>query len=155
VIATSELDARSILFSRVFDAPRELVFETWTKPEHVARWFGPDGFTLTTYRMNVRPGGTWRFTMHGPDGTDYENRIDYLEVVRPDRLVYDQGEGDSGPANFRVTVEFRQEGAKTRLSARMVFPTADARNFTVEKYGAIEGAEQTMGRLAEYLKAIE
>ncbi|HEU0053538.1 MAG TPA: SRPBCC domain-containing protein, partial [Longimicrobium sp.] len=84
---------REVVQSRVFDAPRELVFDAWTDPAAVAEWFGPDGFTITTYEMDVRPGGVWRFTMHGPDGTDFPNRVDYHEVVRPERLVYDQGQG--------------------------------------------------------------
>src|SRR2546430_11151240 len=78
---------REILLTRVFDAPRELVFKVWTDPEHVGRWWGPRGFTNTIHEMDVRPGGVWRFTMHGPDGVDYLNRIVFIEVARPERLV--------------------------------------------------------------------
>src|SRR5690242_18319385 len=82
---------REILQSRMFDAPRALVFEAFTKAEHLACWWGPNGFRTTTKSMDVRPGGAWTFTMHGPDGKDWPNHIAYREVVAPERLVYDHG----------------------------------------------------------------
>ena len=66
---------RELVAVRVFDAPRPLVFQAWTDPAHIANWWGPRGFTTTTYAMDVRPGGVWRFCMHGPDGRDYQNKI--------------------------------------------------------------------------------
>jgi hypothetical protein len=74
---------REIAATRVFAAPRELVWKVWTEPEHVVRWWGPNGFTTTTHSMDVKSGGVWRFVMHGPDGHDYQNKITYLEVVKP------------------------------------------------------------------------
>jgi uncharacterized protein YndB with AHSA1/START domain len=79
---------REIVLTRVFDAPPETVFEAFTDPERVVHWWGPQGFATTVHEMDVRPGGEWRFTMHGPDGWDYRNRIVYLEVARPERIVY-------------------------------------------------------------------
>ncbi len=79
-------DARTIVTTRVFDAPRDLVFEAWTNPKHLVQWWGPDGFTTTTRAIDVRPARVWRFVMHGPDGVDYENRIVYEEIVKPERL---------------------------------------------------------------------
>ena len=76
---------REIVSARVFDAPRELVWKAWVDPKHVAQWWGPKGFTNTIHEMDVRPGGVWRFAMHGPDGTDYKNEIVFIEVVRPER----------------------------------------------------------------------
>src|SRR3954464_2525826 len=93
---------REIVAVRVFDAPRELVYKAWTDPEHVAQWWGPNGFTNTIHEMDVRPGGVWRFIMHGPDGTDYKNEVEYLEVVKPELLVYLH---ESTP-KFHVTVTF-------------------------------------------------
>ena len=87
-------DARTIVTTRVFDAPRELAFEAWTNPKHLVQWWGPNGFTTTIRAIDVRPGGIWRFVMHGPDGVDYENRIVYNEIVKPERLVYSHGGGD-------------------------------------------------------------
>lgn len=143
-------DARSIVTTRMFDAPRELVFEVWTSAEHVAQWWGPNGFTTTTHEMSVTPGGTWRFIMHGPDGVDYPNLIRYEEVVPPERLVY-MHTGDDGAASFHVVVTFEEVGSRTRLTMRSLFETVEAREFVVEKYGAIEGARQTLDRLAQYL----
>jgi uncharacterized protein YndB with AHSA1/START domain len=143
---------REIRGTRVFDAPRELVWKVWTDPEHVVRWWGPDGFTTTTHSMDVKPGGVWRFVMHGPDGRDYQNQITYLEVVKPERLVYKHGGGkDVEPVNFEVTVTFKEQGGKTRLDMRMVFPSAKARTHVIETYGAFEGLKQHLGRLKEYL----
>src|SRR5688572_30826396 len=102
---------REISATRVFDAPRDLVWKAWTDPKHIAQWWGPNGFTNTISEMDVKPGGVWRFVMHGPDGTDYRNEIVYLEVVKPERLVYDHGPSPK----FRVTVTFAAEGNKTRL----------------------------------------
>jgi uncharacterized protein YndB with AHSA1/START domain len=145
-----DVDARSIVTSRVFDAPRELVFEAFTKPEHVTRWWGPRGFSTTTQEMDVRAGGVWRFVMHGPDGTDYKNRIVYSEVVRPERLVYAHaGEDEHDHIQFAVTTTFEEEGAKTRVTMRSVFASAAERNRVAEEYGAIEGARQTLERLGE------
>jgi uncharacterized protein YndB with AHSA1/START domain len=86
---TSAPADREMVITRVINAPRALVFKAWTKPAHIGNWWGPRGFTTTTHSMDVRPGGEWRFVMHGPDGTDYQNRIVDLEVVEPERLVYD------------------------------------------------------------------
>jgi len=142
--------SREIVITRVFDAPRELVFEAWTDPKHVAQWWGPQGFTSTVHEMDVRPGGVWTLTMRGPDGTDYPSRIAFSEVVRPERLVYWHGD-DNDPQQFHVTITFEEEGDKTTLTMRSLFPTAAARDFVVEKFGAIEGGKQTLGRLAEHL----
>jgi len=150
VSAAETASDRELVFTRVFDAPPEVVFRMWTDPKHVAQWWGPRGFTTTISEMDVRPGGIWRLVMHGPDGVDYRNRIVFLEVVKPERLVYKhEPEAGSEPANFQVTVTFAGEGGKTALTMRMLFPSAEARRHVVEKYGAVEGANQTLDRLAE------
>ena len=147
---------REIRGTRVFDAPRELVWKVWTEPEHIAKWWGPNGFTTTTHKMEVKAGGVWRFVMHGPD-RDYQNKITIIEVVKPERLVYKHGgtgeKKDRGlePVSFHVTVTFTDEGGKTRLDMRSVFPSAKARDYVVESYGAVEGMHQTLARLGEYL----
>src|SRR5262245_65569471 len=79
---------REIVTTRLVDAPPDRVFDAWTDPEQIVQWWGPRGFTTTTSTMEARPGGVWRFVMHGPDGRDYQNKITYFEVVRPERLVY-------------------------------------------------------------------
>jgi uncharacterized protein YndB with AHSA1/START domain len=140
-------EALTITSTRVFDAPRELVFKVWTEPEHVAQWWGPNGFTNTIHEMDVRPGGVWRFVMHGPDGVDYQNKIVFLEIVKPERLVYSHV---SGP-RFQMTVTFDEQGGRTKLTMRMVFETAAEHDTAVKTFGAVEGAKQTLGRLEEYL----
>lgn len=147
-------DTRSIVASRVYDAPRELVFDVWADPEHISEWWGPYGFSTTTSAFDLRPGGEWRFVMHGPDGTDYGNKVVYEEVVRPERLVYNHSgtDGAFDRVQFRVTVTFEEVGHGTRLTLRMVFPSAETYAFVSER-GAIEGAEQTLARLADVLAA--
>jgi uncharacterized protein YndB with AHSA1/START domain len=139
---------RELLFTRTFDAPRELVFDAWTDPKHIEHWWGPIGFRTESIAMDVRPGGEWTLVMHGPDGTDYNNRIVYIEVVRPERLVYKHGE------LFQSTVTFEDLGGKTRLNMRMLFESEAARNETISKYHADEGGVQTLGRLGEYLASL-
>ena len=146
----TELDARSIVTVRLIDAPRELVFDAFTNPDHLARWWGPDGFTTTTHAFDMRPGGEWRFTMHGPDGRDYENHIAYDEIVRPERIAYTHG-GDNGAVQFQSTVTFEDLGGKTRLTMRGVFASKERRDWVEENYGAVEGAKQTLARLDEFL----
>jgi uncharacterized protein YndB with AHSA1/START domain len=142
-----------ITVTRVFDAPRELAFEAWTDPEQVVQWWGPFGFTTTIHEMDVRPSGVWRFVMHGPDGTDYDNHVVFDEVVKPERLVYRHGGGEgSDIKEFHVTVTFDEDdGGKTRLTLRLVAESPAERDRMVE-FGALEGGKQTLERLAEYLR---
>ncbi len=130
------------------------MWKVWTRQEHVGKWWGPNGFTTTTHRMEVKPGGLWRYVMHGPDGRDYRNKVTFLEVGEPERLVYQHGaDEETQPVGHRVTVTFRDLGGKTRLDMRMVFGSAEARTFVIETYGAFEGLKQHLGRLQEYLAA--
>jgi uncharacterized protein YndB with AHSA1/START domain len=146
---TSPTADREIIQQRTYDAPRELVFQAFTDPEHVPHWFGPNGFTITMREMDVRVGGKWRFIMHGPDGTDYDSCITYTKIVKPERLEYLHGT-DAEPDQFYVTVTFEQEGAKTKLTMLSLFPTVEARQ-AVESFGAVELGQQTLARLAEHL----
>jgi uncharacterized protein YndB with AHSA1/START domain len=102
--------------------------------------------------MEVKPGGVWRFIMHGPDGRDYPNKIVFIEVVKPERLVYRHaGDSDTEQVNFHVTVTFEKQGDKTKLTMRMVFESAAELDRVNREYGAIEGAKQNIARLEEYL----
>lgn len=146
---------REIVITRLLDAPRELAFSAWTDPEKVVNWWGPNGFTTTIERMDVRPGGVWKYVMHGPDGVDYPNKTVYEEIVPPERLVYTHSGGDPVPGEravqFRSTVTFVQQGGQTKITLQMVFKTPDDRQYVVEKYGAIEGGVQHLARLNEFL----
>jgi len=147
-------DPRSIIGIREFDAPRDLVFSVWTDAKHLARC-GPNGFTTTTSRFEFRPGGVWRFVMHGPDGRDYQNRVTFDEIVPPERIVYRHGGGDDvEPVQFRQTVIFEDLGGRrTRITWRGDFPSAAERDRVIKEYGAGEGLVQTMARLADYVAA--
>lgn len=134
---------REITATRLIGAPRERVFAMWTHPEHLAQWWGPNGFTITIHEIDVRPGGVWRFVMHGPDGVDYKNTIVYDEIVRPERLVSSHV---SGPL-FQMTATFAAQGGATRLDVRMLFESAAQRDKVVEQFGAVEGLQQTLDRL--------
>ena len=149
----NNLAARAIVITRVFDAPRELVWEAWTDPRHVVHWWGPNGFTTTIEKMDVRPGGVWKQVMHGPDGTDYPNKSVFTKVVKPERIVYSHGGGKKGgpAAQFEATWTFEALGDKTKVTIHMLFPTASDRDKVVKEYGAIEGGKQTLERLGEYL----
>ena len=148
-----EQDPRSIIGSRVLDAPRALVFSVWTDPKHLAQWWGPNGFTTTTHAYDFRPGGVWRFVMHGPDGRDYQNRITFDEIVPPERIVYRHGGGDDvEPVQFTQTVTFEDLGnGRTLLTWHGRFPSAEERARVIKEYGADKGLVQTMARLADYL----
>jgi uncharacterized protein YndB with AHSA1/START domain len=143
---------REIVISRVFDAPRSLVFKVWTDSRHVAEWWGPDGFTTTVQEMDVRPGGRWCFVMRGPDGVDYNNLIVFTEVVEPERLVFSHGSGEEGDPGFEATVTFVEEGARTRLTMRQVHATAAARDYVAREFHAVEMGNQTLARFGEYLE---
>ncbi len=148
---TSTAD-REIVLTRLVNAPPALVFEAWTNPQHAGRWWGPRGFTTTTHEMDVRPGGLWRFIMHGPDGVDYPNLIAYLEVAPPERLTYNHGSGlEDGSGQFHVTVTFDDRDGRTFVTMRSVFASAAEREMVVEQYHAIEGGNQHLDRLEEYL----
>ena len=143
---------REITDTRVVNAPRELVWKVFTEPVHVVQWWGPDGFTNTTKSMDVRVGGEWIHTMHGPDGKDYPNHIVYREVTEPERLVYDH---ISAP-HHRTTVTFDDLGdGRTKLTFTMIFDTTEKKRWTVETYKADIGLTQTLGRMEDYLAKVK
>ena len=145
-----ETTDKEIRIVRVYDAPVEAVWDAWTDPQQVAQWWGPRGFTLTTHSKDLRPGGNWRYTMHGPDGVDFPNVTIYHEVETYSKLVYDHGGSDDKPPMFRVTVLFSQIDGKTRMDMTMTLPTAEAADetrSTIKKYSG----NSTWDRLAEYL----
>jgi uncharacterized protein YndB with AHSA1/START domain len=149
-----ERDPRAIVGTREFDAPRALVFSAWTDPKHLAQWWGPFGFTTTTSSFDFRPGGHWRFVMHGPDGRDYQNRVTFEEIVPPERIVYRHGGGDDvEPVQFRTTVVLEDLGGRTRVTWRGEFPSAAERNRVIKEHGADKGLAETLARLGDYVAA--
>lgn len=143
---------REIVLTRVFEAPRELVFKAWTDADHISTWFGPKGFICTTHEIDVRVGGRWRFDYLAPDGTVYDNRVVFLEVKYPERIVFDHGsDKDDDPHRFHVTITFdEQDDKKTVLTLRQLHPTAEQRKRGIG-FGAVELGYQTLDKLAAAL----
>jgi uncharacterized protein YndB with AHSA1/START domain len=140
-----------LVITRVFDAPRRLVFKLWTQPEHAVRWWGPQGFTTLSCEMDVRPGGAWRRAMRSREGTVHVKRGVYREIVEPERLVFTYAdEGADGRLGHEtlVTVSFAETGGKTKLTlGQAAFETAEARD-------AHQGGwTSCLERFADYLAA--
>lgn len=142
--------SKEIRIQRLYDAPLQAVWDAWTDPAQAALWWGPRGYTLTTHSKDLRSGGSWVYTMHGPDGTDYPNHAQYLEVVPLSKLVYDHGGNADTPPKFRVTVLFDEVDGKTRMDMSMGLPTAEAAEQT-RQFIKQAGGNSTWDRLAEYL----
>lgn len=153
----SAVTGREVVITRVFDAPREMVWEAWTDAEQIVKWWGPHGFTLTIDAMDVRPGGVWKSTMYGPDGTEYLNDCVFTEVVRPERIAYTliPGRKHDRVAQERDRVEsswiFEAQGKKTKVTLRMLFQTSEARDRFAREYKVVEGGNETLDRLQEHL----
>ena len=148
---TAKANSNEIKIIRVYDAPVQLVWDAWTDPEQVAQWWGPRGFTLTTHSKDLRAGGHWHYTMHGPDGTDYPNKTHYFEVEPCAKLVYDHGANDNQPPLFRVTVHFSESDGKTLMDMTATCPTPEAAA-EMRKFIKQAGGNATWDRLAEYLE---
>jgi uncharacterized protein YndB with AHSA1/START domain len=144
---------REIVVSRAIDGPRALVFDAFSEAHHLARWWGPDGFTTTTHAFEFRVGGVWDYTMHGPDGTDYPNWIEWREIVPPERIVALHGSRADDPEAFVSTFTFVERDGATEVTLRSTFLTKALRDHVIEEFRAIEGAEQTLARLAGYLES--
>ena len=140
---------RELVITRTFEAPRHRVFQAWTEPSQVARWWGPQGFTTTYCDMDIRPGGAFRVCMRSPEGAHYWKQGVYREVVEPERLVFtfawEDAEGEPGHQTL-VTVTFTEQGGKTKLTLHQaVFETVEARNEHQR------GWASCLERFAEYL----
>lgn len=144
----SKTAEREITISRLFNAPIELVWEVWTNPDHIKNWWGPDGFTNTIHEMDVKKGGEWNLTMHGPDGTDFKNKSIFKEIVHHKKIVY---EHVSAP-KFLATVSFESQGNKTFIHWNMLFETKEQLIQVVKTFKADEGLKQNVNKLNHYLQ---
>ena len=140
---------REILLTRVFDAPRELVFDAFSKPELMKRWFGPRGFHLVVCDIDLRVGGGFRFVLRGPDGKDMGMRGVYKEIARPERTVHMES-FDDYPGESQVTAVFTEEDGKTTLNATVQYPSKEVRDIVLQT-GMEHGAAESYDRLAELL----
>jgi uncharacterized protein YndB with AHSA1/START domain len=145
---------RELVFTRVFDAPRELVYEAWTEPKHLEQWWGPYGFRTESLGKETRVGGEWRLIMHAPNGMQFRNRVVYENVTPPERLVY-RHLGDDGKVHFEVTTTFEDVSEEqTRVTMRQLFGSEKELDEVIQKYGADKGGTQTMDRLEEHLATL-
>lgn len=141
---------RELVITRTLNAPSDLVWEVFTKPEHIANWWGPNGFTNTIYTMDVKPGGLWELVMHGPDGTDYKNKSVYKEIVPLKKIVFDHFNPD-----FTTTIQFEDSGEQTHIHWHMLFNTAEEFIQVVKTFKADEGLKQNIERLNAYLAGLK
>ncbi len=159
--SSESLSEREIIITRVFDAPRELVFAAWTDPHHVAQWWGPKGFTTRVTKIDLHPGGEWRYVMVGPDGTEYPARGVFHEIVPPARIVTSD-EFDEGfeqvinadlPQGIVMTAVFEELNGKTKLTLQITHTTAGDRH-KHEEMGVVAGWNSSFDCLDEYLITI-
>jgi len=148
---------REIVLSRVINAPRELVWEAFTNPKHLEKWWGPNGFNTKTKEFDFREGGDWVHTMTGPDGQQYPNHSHFEEIRKPELLRYLHGGGrvdGTYDSQFEATITFEDEDGKKKVTMRSIFPSAAARDYVVREYGAVEGGKQHLANLDEYVTHI-
>ncbi|AOP35892.1 polyketide cyclase [Leptospira tipperaryensis] len=146
---SAKISEREIVSMRIFDAPIDLVFKAWTAPEHLKLWWGPKDFTNTFHEFDLRPGGNWKFVMHGPDGTDYENHSVFVEINKPERLVFEH----VSQHHYVATITFEEIENQTKVAFSMLFDTREEFD-RIKKYIEI-GNEQNFDRLEAELVRME
>ena len=130
-------------------APIELMWEVWTNPEHIINWWGPSGFTSTIHTMDLKEGGEWKLTMHGPDGTNYPNRSIFKEIIPFKKIVFEHFN-----PHFITTVIFETNGEETGIDWSLLFDTAEMRETIVKVHKADEGQKQNLEKLEKYLSKL-
>jgi uncharacterized protein YndB with AHSA1/START domain len=144
---------REIEMTRLFDAPRELVFEAFTNPEHVPHWFGPRGWSVPVCEIDLRPGGAWRYVLRGPNDEEMGMSGVYQEIAPPERVITTES-FDDYPGESLNTLALTEEGGKTRYTVTVLYPNKETRD-AVLATGMSEGAAETLERLAEHLETLE
>ncbi|MEJ7849235.1 MAG: SRPBCC domain-containing protein [Pyrinomonadaceae bacterium] len=159
--AETQTNDREIVITREFDANRELLWDVWTEPKHVEKWFGPVGFTTKVTEQDMKPGGKSVYIMTGPDGTEYPGKGVYKEIVRPERIVTTDEFGDGFdakgidlPEGMILTALFDDLGEKTRLTLRISHPTTEDRK-KHEDMGVVGGWNSSFDKLVGYLSEIK
>lgn len=143
---------REVVIARVVDADRETAFRAWSDPAQIVQWFGPQGFELETYEIDISAGGKWRFDMVAPDGTRYSNRMEFLRVEAPALIELTHGtDSEDDPDRFQMLVTFdEQSNGKTVVTLRQMHPTPQRRTIVIG-FGAVEYGAQTLDKLAAHL----
>ena len=137
---------REIRITQIFNAPVELLWEVWTRPDHISKWWGPSGFTATIHEMELREEGSWNLTLHGPDGKNYPNRSVYRQIVPNEKIVFEHFN-----PHFFATIFFKASGTNTQIEWSMVFDSAEQRDIVVKAHKADEGLHQNLEKLEQYL----
>jgi uncharacterized protein YndB with AHSA1/START domain len=137
---------REMRITGTFKVPIELMWEVWSNPEHIANWWGPNGFTNTIHKMDFQEGGEWKLTMHGPDGTNHPNRSIFREIIPLKKIVFEHFN-----PHFIATVLFESEGGETEIDWTMLFDTVEMRETIIKAHKADEGQKQNIERLERYL----
>ena len=144
---------REVAMTRVFDAPRELVFEAWTSPEHVPHWLlGPEGWEMPVCEIDLRPGGPWRYVWRKADGTEMEMEGDFNEVAPPERIINTERWGGDWPETLN-TVTFTEEDGRTTVTINVLYPSQEARDAAIGT-GMVDGASESFARLDERLRSL-
>lgn len=141
---------REVALTRIFDAPREMVFDALSRPELLRRWYGPPGWSLIVCEIDLRVGGAWRFVTRQPQGKEIGQHGVYREIVRPERLVNTESWEDWDVGEVLVTAELNESGGRTTLTNTMLFPTRQVRDALLES-GMTRGAAETYGKLEDLL----
>jgi uncharacterized protein YndB with AHSA1/START domain len=146
-------DTNTMMVRRTIAVTPALMWEAWTTPGEIAKWWGPHGFSSTIEEMDVRPGGLWRLTMHGPDGLNYPNTATYEEVTKPEKIAFRHHQSkELDLAEWQSEINFYADGARTTVTMITRYPSTVEMNKHVDKFGAVEGAEQTLERLDRHLE---
>jgi len=140
---------REIVMTRVFNAPRQMIYDAWTKPELLKRWFGPRGWSLVVCEIDLRVGGKWRFVLRGPDGNEMGMGRVYRELAPPERDVHTE-KFDDYPGESLVTGVLTESAGKTTMTATILYPSQEVRDAVI-KSGMEHGAAESYDRLAEML----
>lgn len=136
--------------SDIQNTPVEMMWEVWTKPEHIINWWGPKGFTTTMHEMNLESGGEWKLTLHGPDGKNYPNRSVFRQIVPFEKIVFEHFN-----PHFITTVLFEARGTETHLDWTLLFDTIEMFDIMVKAHKADEGHKQNVERLEAYLAMLQ
>ena len=141
---------RTMVLERVIGAPRSIVWGAWMNPETLPQWWGPDGFSCRTQRIDLRTGGEWVFDMIAPDGTVFPNHHRYIEVRPGERIGYTLLWGENGPKHADAWATFEDQDGATKVTLGMVFSTA-AEFQQARGFGAVELGQQTLGKLERFV----
>ena len=159
-LSVSARGEREIEMTRVFNAPRRLVFDAWTKPELLARWLGPRDWTMPVCEIDLRPGGSYRYVLRGPDGSEMVMRGVYREVVPPERLVSTESFEGFTEVGWRpedetvITALFAERDGRTTWTATVLYPSTEIRDAALGLEPAWTGAGESYNRLAEILEEL-